>query len=210
MLGRVKIFQQFAKRRAAVGDGELLFRQKLGKGLAKSREEKVRVVSESAVAPRRIDDNAIGSTFDDSVHLPGLGQGNGANVMRGPIEEFLSRREPAYLGAKLSFHLVNIRQQALVVPCVGGLRAGKSRGIDTRRAVEHVDANPGVIGEYPCRHVLAIVAGFLAGIRFKRCAVFNADGQVGESGKRFDVDARRFGSLTELPQLSGVGRGQEK
>ena len=98
----------------------------------------MRIITESARAPRLVDDHAIGPAFHDGQHLPGFRQSNHANVMGGPMGHFIGSACDGRPGVPQGFDLVKVRQQSLVILRVGSLGAGEARGVDSGRAIERV------------------------------------------------------------------------
>src|SRR6185312_3985624 len=143
---------------------ELLLFACLAKGAAEGRIKKQRVIAETAGSARLIHNDAFYRPFVEHWHARRLYQSDYANEARGPVA-----------------HAAQFFDEQQVVAFIGSAWSGEASRIDSRRAVERIHDQTGIVGEQLALHMRAIMLRLLDGIFGKCRAVFNALGNFAKS-----------------------------
>src|SRR5262245_23698378 len=186
--------KQPAQRLAAVADGVLLVRGKLGRRLAESGKVEMGVVAEAAGATRRGYDLPMPAPLrDQGLGVVGVAhQDHHTIVVSAPVGAALEQAD-----------------ELLVVALIGLRLAREPRRVHARLARKGGGADPGVVRERrkpsEPRCVPRLGEGVLDEGRVRLLGVRDP-----ERALWHDLDAERCEELAELPDFAGVRRGEDQ
>ena len=178
--------------------GEFLLLGGLAECATQLRTVEQRVITEASLAARFVDDGPFHRAAPHTAQFAGLRQRDGAHETSRAI-----------------FHAAELLDQQAIIRLVHRQRRTfhrrmqqrESRREDSRRALDRVHFEAGIVREKQSRGVPAVVQRLDRGIVFERAAVFHAGLDLFEPGQQLNFHRRQSGSHAEFPQLSGVPGG---
>ena len=164
------------------------------------------IISEPALAARRLENQPVHTALDDRQNSAALGKGDGADELCGAIQRDIPLGSPK----PGVFDTAQFGQELSVILVVCGPIARKPRRIDTGRATERVDTKSGVVCKNQAVCIGAVMKRLLAGVVLECQAIFDAFRDFAYARNRLDRDAAQLRGLSEFCELAGICRGEIK